>query len=108
MLNLLLLRREYEIEEIIQCFRTYVNKRKKDQRYKKYKNLYDKNKLGLLFQLISLNRPAKKLYVGFNVYCMLSSGIIRNFLELCYQSFNRAIFLEGGIHISSFKFMACT
>jgi hypothetical protein len=96
MLNLLLLRREYEVDEIIGCFRTYINKEKKDERYKKYKNLYDKNKLGLLFQLISLNRPTKKLYAGFNVYCMLSSGIIRNFLELCYQSFNRAIFLEGG------------
>jgi len=94
MVNLLLLRREYDVHEIIALFKAYVD-RKKDDRYKKFRSLYDKNKLGLLFQLVSLNRPTKKLYAGFHVYCMLSSGIIRNFLELCYQSFNRAIFSDG-------------
>jgi hypothetical protein len=94
MLNLLLLRRGYTPDKVVRLFKAYVSKNKKSIYYSKYKNLYDKNKLDLLFQLVSLNKPKQKQYAGFSVFCMLSSGIIRNFLELCYQSFNIALFSD--------------
>jgi len=94
MLNLLLLKRDYKIEEVIKLFKTYTIGKKTNIDFKKYNDLYNKNKLGLLYQLISLNKPKQKLYAGFDVFCMLSSGIMRNFLELCYQCFNTALFSE--------------
>ena len=94
MVNLLLLRRDYEPNEIITLFEPYRFGEKTDPKYDTYKDLYDKNKFALLFQLASLNRPKQKLYAGFDAFCMLSSRIIRNFLELCYQSFNIALFSD--------------
>jgi hypothetical protein len=95
MLNLLLLRRDYEITNLTQLFESYKKLDNKNINFKTYIDLYNKNKFGLLYQLISLNKPKQKLYAGFDVYCMLSSGIMRNFLELCYQSFNIALFAEN-------------
>lgn len=95
MLNLLLLRRGYSPKEIINLFNLYIARKKNAPEFKIYKDLYEKNKLALLFQLISLYRPKKKMYAGFDVFSMLTSGIIRNFLELCYQCFNIALFYEG-------------
>ena len=94
MLNLLLLRRDYKPDQVERLFKAYVGKNKESPYYSKYRNLYDKNKVDLLFQLISLNKPRQKQYAGFSTFCMLSSGIIRNFLELCYQSFNIALFSD--------------
>jgi len=94
MVNLLLLRRGYKPRVIISMYEAYIQGNKNDRKYSKYKNLYDKNKFALVFQLASLYRPKQKLYAGFDVFCMLSSGIIRNFLELCYQSFNIALFSD--------------
>ena len=92
MLNLLLFRRGYNPEDVVNLFTLY---KQETPEYKKYNELYNKNELGLLFQLISLYRPKQKMYAGFNVFSMLSSGIIRNYLELCYQSFNISLFSEG-------------
>lgn len=92
MLNLLLIRRDYKIENMLNLFNAYVNKKRKSSEFKEYLQLYEKNKLGLLFQLISLYRPKKKIYASFQIFSMLSSGIARNFLELCYQSFNLSLF----------------
>ena len=94
MLNLLLIRRDTEIVELVRMFSSFIDG-DKSQDYVKYNELYIKNELGLLFQLISLYRPKQKMYAGFDVFSMLSSGITRNFLELCYQSFNFALFSEG-------------
>lgn len=94
MLNLLLIRRDYGIEEIVNLFSAYIDNKTDSSEYKKYKDLYAKNHLGLLFQLVSLHRPKQKMYAGFDMFCMLSSGIIRNFLELCYQSFNKSLFSD--------------
>jgi len=94
MLNLLLIRRGYKPADVVEIFNIYISK-KRGNKYNKYKELYSKNELGLLFQLISLYRPQKKMYAGFDVFSMLSSGIARNFLELCYQSFNLSLFSEG-------------
>ncbi|MBZ9572553.1 hypothetical protein KJA15_04450 [Patescibacteria group bacterium] len=94
MLNLLLLRRDYDPNELINFYKVYKNGEKDKEEYKKYRELYNKNELGLLFQLLSLYRPKKKMYAGFNTLSMLSSGIIRNFLEICYQIFNLSLFYD--------------
>lgn len=102
MLNLLLLKRDIEIVELIKMFSSFIDE-EKSQDYIKYKELYGKNELGLLFQLLSLYRPKQKMYAGFDVFSMLSSGITRNFLELCYQSFNFALFSEGNMLLDKGK-----
>jgi len=94
MLNLLLLRRGETPEKIKDMMKKYLESEKESEDYKKYKYLYEKNKLALLFQLVSSYRPQKKSYAGFDMFAMLSSGIIRNFLELCYQSFNLGLFFD--------------
>ena len=94
MLNLLLLRRGEAPEKIKNMMKKYLENETESEGYKKYKDLYDKNKLALLFQLVSLYRPQKKSYAGFDMFAMLSSGIIRNFIELCYQSFNLGLFFD--------------
>lgn len=90
-LNVLLVKRNYPIEKIHQMMTSYRSN-KKNSYYSQYKNLYDKNKMALLFQLVSDYRPRRKLYVGFEMYAALSSGIIRNFLELCHVTMKYAIF----------------
>lgn len=54
-----------------------------------YANLYQKNALNLLFQLCSDYRSEKK-YCGIDVFIHLSSGIIRNAIEICNQALNTA------------------
>jgi hypothetical protein len=103
MVNLLLLRRGFKPREVIAMYEVYISGDRKNHKYSQYQNLYDKNKIALLFQLASLNRPKQKLYAGFDIFCMLSSGIIRNFLELCYQSFNIALFLDSQTLINDGK-----
>ena len=103
MVNLLLLRRKCKVDKVISMYQAYVSKAEEKPEYHKYKHLYDKNKVALLFQLVSINRPRQKIYAGFYAFCMLFSGIIRNFLELCYQSFNIAIFSDAQGLIKSKK-----
>ena len=55
-----------------------------------YRRLYQKNALSLLFQLCSDYRTDKK-YAGIDVFVHLSSGVIRNAVELCNQSLNAAL-----------------
>ncbi len=69
----------------------FIENRKETAEYKKYRTSYEKYKIALLFQLISDYRD-KKIYGGFDTFAMLSSGIIRNYLELCWHAFNQAIF----------------
>jgi len=93
MVNLLLIRRgEIDIDEIIRIFNDYKTNQRDSLRYKKFVELYTKNEVALLFQLISIYRPTRKMYAGFDTFVRLSSGITRNFLELCYQSFNNMLF----------------
>jgi hypothetical protein len=54
-----------------------------------YAQLLQKNALNLLFQLCSDYRSEKK-YVGIDVFIHLSSGIIRNAVELCNHALNTA------------------
>ncbi|RPJ71567.1 MAG: hypothetical protein EHM20_14505, partial [Alphaproteobacteria bacterium] len=52
MLNLLLLRRGDKIEYVSKIFTIYLNGEKENPEFKKYLDLYEKNKMGLLIQLI--------------------------------------------------------
>jgi hypothetical protein len=93
MVNILLLVRGVPAEQIAKMSKDFVENNKSSSEYKKYEYLYDKNKVALLFHLAhDCRRP--KLYCGFDAFCMLSSGIIRSFVELCYHTFNYAIFSE--------------
>ena len=47
-------------------------------------------KTGIVF-LLAKESGLEKWYYGFDTYVMLSSGIVRYFLELCEQAFNFAI-----------------
>lgn len=93
MLNILLLIRGKNPEQISLMKEKYRQGDVTSKEYSEYKLLYDKNKVALLFHLARDCRKAKKYY-GFEAFCMLSSGIIRSFLELCYHTFNYAIFNE--------------
>jgi len=91
MLNILLLIRGESPDDIIRMMKRFLEGKKRSKEYSKYKYLYDKNKVALLFHLAHDCRRSKRYY-GFEAFCMLSSGIIRGFLELCYHTFNYAIF----------------
>ena len=61
----------------------------------KYHNDYThKYKLALLFLLASLHKTNKKYY-GFNIFCFLSSGIPRTFVNLCRAAFHEAYYEMG-------------
>lgn len=83
------------LEEVERSMNYFIENRKEAAEYKKYRTAYEKYKIALLFQLISDYRD-KKIYAGFDTYAMLSSGIIRNYLELCWHAFNQAIFNNKG------------
>ncbi len=85
-LNMLLYYRGYDAEEINKMFKHYLKGENE-----KYKTLYKKNALNLLFQLCS-DYGVRKKYAGINVFIFLSSGIIRNSIELCNESLNNAYF----------------
>lgn len=93
-LNMLLLNRSYSVSKIESMMHAFISKNKESDLYKQYKNLYEKNKVALLFQLIADYRPRDKLYVGFDTYASMSSGVIRTFLELCFHAFHLALFAE--------------
>ena len=83
-LNMLLYYREKSPEEIKNKLQDYLKGENKQ-----YSELYEKNALNLLLQLYSDYRSEKK-YVGIDVFIHLSSGIIRNAVELCSQALNTA------------------
>ncbi len=57
-------------------------------RESEYSRLYEKNKLALLFQLISEygKYNKRKIYAGFDVFAALSGGFVASFLDLCYET----------------------
>lgn len=83
-LNMLLIYRGYSPQEIKRMLEEYLHRKNR-----KYAFLYRKNALNLLFQLYSDYRSEKK-YVGITVIVYLSSGIIRNAIEICNQALNSA------------------
>ena len=83
-LNMLLYYRRKSLAEIRKMYREYLASENEQ-----YAQLYQKNALNLLFQLYSDYRSKKK-YIGIDVFVHLSSGIIRNAIELCNQALNTA------------------
>lgn len=83
-LNMLLYYRRESPQEIKKMREEYLRGENKQ-----YAQLFQKNALNLLFQLYSDYRSEKK-YVGIDVFIHLSSGIIRNAIELCNQALNTA------------------
>jgi len=55
----------------------------------KYRDWLHNNEMGLLF-LLCYEQGKRKRYYGFDVFSLLSSGIIRYFLELCEHAFQNA------------------
>jgi hypothetical protein len=55
-----------------------------------YQDWLHNMKMGLVF-LLAKEYQQTKAYYGFDVFAMLSSGVIRYFLELCEQSFDFAM-----------------
>lgn len=83
-LNMLLIYRGYSPQQIERMCEEYLHGKNR-----KYAFLYRKNAMNLLFQLYSDYRSEKK-YVGITVIVYLSSGIIRNAIEICNQALNTA------------------
>lgn len=83
-LNMLLYYRGKSPKEIKKMYEDYLKEEKNS-----YADLYRKNALNLLFQLYSDYRQRKK-YIGIDIFIHLSSGIIRNAIELCNHSLNTA------------------
>lgn len=83
-LNMLLVYRGHSSKEIQRMLEEYL-----DGRNEIYANLFGKNALNLLFQLYNDYRSEKK-YIGITVFIYLSSGIIRNAIEICNQALNTA------------------
>lgn len=57
---------------------------------KKYRDWLHNAKNGIMF-LLAKESGLTKWYYGFDTFTMLSSGVVRYFLELCEQTFNFAI-----------------
>jgi hypothetical protein len=56
---------------------------------KRYNDWWHNTKVGLLF-LLAAETQRRKRYYGFDTFALLSSGIVRYFLELCEQAFEHA------------------
>jgi hypothetical protein len=65
-----------------------VEKEKHDKFFEAYYKTY---KHAILFQEVSQRRPKEKDYSGFPTYVMLSSGIVRSFIELCKKAVSLAL-----------------
>jgi Cdc6-like AAA superfamily ATPase len=91
----MLSRGKNSLEDLQQMTQVFLRGEKNDPHYKIYENLYNKNKFALIFKLLSYYPPTQKEYAGFRVFAMLSSGLIRNFIELCYQSFKNESFFSS-------------
>lgn len=57
-----------------------------------YFRLYEKNKLALLFQLVNEygKYNKRKIYAGFDTFAALSGGFVAWFLDLCYNTIEKA------------------
>lgn len=87
----LLLRGENK-EFVKKAFEDYKND-KESEEAKKFKNDYEKKyKLSFVFVLCSIYKKERKKYYGFKDYCLLSSGIVGQFVRLCCITFNLASF----------------
>ena len=91
MLNILWVIRGRDPEYVSDTMKHYLEG-EKSASVKKYNDDYtNKYKLSLMILLAHYYKKHKKYY-SFNTFCYLSSGIVRNFIELCRKSFQYAYF----------------
>ncbi|MCL9807457.1 hypothetical protein NAT51_18160 [Flavobacterium amniphilum] len=83
-LHIVLLDRNNNIEILVDEYKKYLKGQKS-----KYKDWIHNNRNGLIY-LIAKESSKDKLYYGFTTYKLLSSGIIRFFIELCESAFKQA------------------
>lgn len=83
-LILILLERGNKSDILAKEFQAYDNNTKS-----KFDDWIHNNKNGIIY-LICKESSIKKLYFGFTTYKLISSGIIRFFLELCESAFKNA------------------
>lgn len=88
-LNLCLLLRQKTYRPTVRSLAEELEKAKEGES-PKYKDWLHNAQLGLVF-LLARDYRQHKMYFGFDVFSMLSSGIVRYFLELCLHTFNFAI-----------------
>lgn len=77
------------LHELTSCYLDWKNNHKTAKK-KKYDEWLHTTKTGVVF-LLAKECGLEKWYYGFDTYVLLSSGIVRYFLELCEQAFNFAI-----------------
>lgn len=103
MLNIVYVLRGHDPAAINQAMREYLSLKPLPREggpsslltKEKYRMDYtDKYKLTLLFLLADYYKVEKKYY-GFNIFSFISSGIVRNFVNLCKTSFLKASFEVG-------------
>ncbi|MDH5719735.1 MAG: hypothetical protein OEZ13_03845 [Spirochaetia bacterium] len=80
----LLLRDNMKPEDLVKEFQLSKNRESK-----RYTQWFNQGKMGALF-LLSKEFKIQKQYYGFNTFVLLSSGVIRSFIELCEHSFEIA------------------
>lgn len=97
MLNILYVIRGEDPEDVKERMEEYLEWEETEDRHEKPKYAFDykqKYKLSLLF-LLNYAYKSDKKYYGFNIYCFISSGIPRNFINLCKTAFYKAHFELG-------------
>lgn len=83
-LHLVLLDRKKAIDHLSEEYAKFINGEDS-----KYKDWWHNNKNGLIY-LLTKEYNKQKLYYGFTTYKLLSSGIIRFFIELCESAFKES------------------
>jgi hypothetical protein len=107
MLNILYVLRSKNPELIATTMRAFLagktRQRGMESSVRKYRRDYvDKYKLSLLFLLTDIYKT-KKQYYGFNIYSFISSGIPRNFINLCKTAFLKAHYELGAEEFAAKK-----
>lgn len=90
-LALLLRNKKYKpsVKELYECYTDWLTDKNTKNRAK-YREWHHNTQSGVVF-LLAKDYHTRKWYYGFDTYVLLSSGIVRFFLELCEQVFNIAI-----------------
>lgn len=83
-----LLERDNDTKDLLKEYDLYFNSR--PSKFTKNEEWIHNSKMGILF-LLCYEYNMQKLYCGFNTFIQLSSGVIRDFLELISISFMYAL-----------------
>lgn len=93
----LLNRKNLEPDKILEEFNLLKNG--KENNFSGKTNWMHNNFVACLLQLYAPYSRACPIYSGFKTFCKLSRGSIRHFLELCHNSFSRAVDINNNADI---------